>query len=188
MATTYSPDSDLMHLLCGLVSRGEVDYLQRLGLGSDDIRAIKTISESSGCYRKLKVPIFKSITVNHEAIGELAKSALHECLLVEMITHGADHPMMQFYFGVKRRFFYELRTLHIEKMKALSNHQVIDRYVIDHCKASLKRHNYNSSVSNQIYCMLDAANEFGCPLRIIWDVINKAEARGVFSWGAVGYQ
>ena len=68
MTTTNTADGDLMHLLCIFVNRGDVGFLQDLGLSYDDIKTIKDIGDHRGFSHRQRARFIKHIDIDRNAL------------------------------------------------------------------------------------------------------------------------
>lgn len=182
VAKSHSPDADFVQLLCSWVSEGKLNYLEGLGLSCEDIKMLKVISKRVGSCPKIKTRIFEGVIINKEAISALAKDAEQGDLLVEMVINGASYEMARFYFGVPRRTFRDLRCIHSESLKQWPARNVSEEAVKTVCRKTQREIGSGECFKVQVLSMLEATRTLQCPLREIWSVINKAQAKGVFCW------
>lgn len=184
VAATKNLDDDLINLLCSWVSGGNLGYLEGLGLSCEDIKALKFINDNGVKCSRTKSRIFENITVNRSAISELVKGAELDQLLVEMIINGANYEMASAYFGVQRRSFYGLRNIHSDSIKYWKCCGVSRDSVKGVCYEVKRGFGNGSCLKVQVLSMLEVSRKLQCPLREVWSVISKAQAKGEFSWEA----
>jgi hypothetical protein len=170
--------------LCSWISEGKLSYLEELGLSYEDIKKLKVVSKRMGACPKIRTRIFESVTINREAISELAKDAELGDLLVEIVINGASYEMAKFYFGAPRQTFRDLRNIHSDSMKCWKARDVSEDAVKAACRKYQHEMGNGECLRVQVMSMLEATRTLQCPLREIWNVISKAQAKGAFSWGA----